>query len=101
MGLARMGSTAGNGSGDIFIAFSTANSKAAQTGGLAALIMLPIDRMDPLFEAVVQATEESVINALVAGETMVGRDDNKVLGLPYDRVREIFKTHNRLVESKQ
>ena len=100
MGLARTGSTAGNGSGDIFIAFSTANSKAAQSGGLAALTMLPNDRMDPLFEAVVQATEESVINALIAGETMVGRDDNKVLGLPHDRVREILKKHNRLVERK-
>jgi D-aminopeptidase len=100
MGLARTGSTAGNSSGDIFIAFSTANSKAAQPGGLAALTMLPNDRMDPLFEAVVQATEESVINALVAGETMVGRDDNKVLGLPHDRVREILKKHNRLVERK-
>jgi D-aminopeptidase len=100
MGLARTGSTAGNGSGDIFIAFSTANSKAAQSGGLAALTMLPNDRMDPLFEAVVEATEESVINALVAGETMVGRDDNKVLGLPHVRVREILKKHNRLVERK-
>jgi D-aminopeptidase len=100
MGLARTGSTAGNGSGDIFIAFSTANSKAAQSGGLAALTMLPNDCMDPLFEAVVQATEESVINALIAGETMVGRDDNKVLGLPHDRVREILKKHNRLVERK-
>ncbi len=100
MGLARTGSTAGNGSGDIFIAFSTGNSKAAQSGGLAALTMLPNDRMDPLFEAVVQATEESVINALIAGETMVGRDDNKVLGLPHDRVREILKKHNRLVERK-
>ena len=100
LGLARTGSTAGNGSGDIFIAFSTGNSKAARPDGVAALSMLPNDRMDPLFEAVVQATEEAVINALVAGETMVGRDDNKVLGLPHDRVREILKKHNRLVERK-
>jgi L-aminopeptidase/D-esterase-like protein len=101
MGLARTGSTAGNSSGDIFIAFSTANPKAAQPGGLVALTMLPNDRMDPLFEAVVQATEEAVINALVAGETMVGRDDHKVLGLPHDKVREILKKHNRLIEGKK
>ncbi len=62
--------------------------------------MLPNERMDPLFEAVVQATEESVINALVAGETMVGRDDNTVLGLPHDRVRVILRKHNRLEERK-
>jgi L-aminopeptidase/D-esterase-like protein len=101
MGLARTGSTAGNFSGDIFIAFSTANPGAARPADLAAVTMLPNERLDPLFEAVVQATEESVLNALVAGETMVGRDDHKVIGLSHDRVRAILKKHNRLAEVKK
>jgi L-aminopeptidase/D-esterase-like protein len=100
MGLARTGSTAGNGSGDIFIAFSTANAKAAESQGVAQLTMLPNDRMNPLFEATVQSVEEAIVNALVAAETMVGRDDHKVVALPHDRLREVLKKYNRLVESK-
>ena len=104
MGLARTGSTAGNGSGDIFIAFSTANPNAGQSTGpaqLAQLSMLPNDRMSPLFDATVQAVEEAIINALVAAETMVGRDDHKVVALPHDRLREVLKKYNRLVEPKK
>ena len=56
--------------------------------------------MDSLFEATVQATEEAIINALVAAKTMTGRDDNKAIAMPHDRVREILKKHNRLVETK-
>ncbi|MGH9769284.1 MAG: P1 family peptidase [Blastocatellia bacterium] len=96
MGLARTGSVAGNSSGDIFIAFSTANPNAAQPGGTAQLTMLPNDRMNPLFEATVQVVEEAIINAMVAAETMVGRDDHKVTALPHDRVRDILKKYNRL-----
>jgi L-aminopeptidase/D-esterase-like protein len=96
MGLARTGSTAGNSSGDIFIAFSTANPNAAQSTGVVQLTMLPNDRMNSLFEATVQAVEESIINALVAAETMVGQDDHKVIALPHDRLREIMKKYNRL-----
>lgn len=101
MGLARTGSTAGNGSGDIFLAFSTANPKAASATGLAQLTMLPNERMSPLFDAVVQAVEESIINALVAAETMVGRDGNTAPALPVDKVREILKKHDRLVDPKK
>jgi L-aminopeptidase/D-esterase-like protein len=101
MGLARTGSVAGNSSGDIFIAFSTANPNAAQSSGTAQLAMLPNDRMNPLFEATVQAVEEAIINAMVAAETMVGRDDHKVVALPHDRVREVLKKYNRLVEAKK
>jgi L-aminopeptidase/D-esterase-like protein len=101
MGLARTGSVAGNSSGDIFIAFSTANPNAAQSSGTSQLAMLPNDRMNPLFEATVQAVEEAIINAMVAAETMVGRDDHKVVALPHDRVREILKKYNRLVEAKK
>ena len=98
MGLARNGSTSGNGSGDIFIAFSTANPVAAAATGVPQLAMLPNDRMNPLFDAVVEATEEAILNAMYAAETMVGRDDHKVEALPVDRVREILKKYNRLAE---
>lgn len=98
MGLARDGSTSGNGSGDIFIAFSTANPVAAAATGVPQLAMLPNDRMNPLFDAVVQATEEAILNAMYAAETMVGVDDHKVDALPVDRVREILKKYNRLAE---
>ena len=95
MGLARTGSTAGNGSGDIFIAFSTANPNAAAGQGTPQLTMLPNDRMNPLFDATVQAAEEAIVNALVAAETMTGRDDHKVIALPHDRLREVMKKYNR------
>jgi L-aminopeptidase/D-esterase-like protein len=101
LGLARTGSVSGNSSGDIFLAFSTANPTAAKRDGLAQLAMLPNERMNPLFEATVQATEEAILNALVAAETMVGRDGHKVLALPHDRVKEILKKYNRLVELKR
>ncbi|MGH6803819.1 MAG: P1 family peptidase [Methyloceanibacter sp.] len=57
--------------------------------------MLPNDRMNPLFEATVQATEEAIINALAAAETMTGRDGHKVIALPHDRLREVMKKYNR------
>jgi L-aminopeptidase/D-esterase-like protein len=98
LGLARTGSVAGNGSGDLFLAFSTANPGAARKEGVVQLTMLPNERMDPLFEATVQATEEAIINALVAAETITGRDDHRVIALPHDRVRELLKKHHRLVE---
>jgi L-aminopeptidase/D-esterase-like protein len=100
MGLARTGSVAGNSSGDIFIAFSTANAKAAESQGVAQLAMLPNDRMNSLFEATVQSVEEAIINAMVAAETMTGCDDHQVAALPHDRLREVLKKYNRLVESK-
>src|SRR5213596_851405 len=84
LGLARTGSVSGDGSGDLFLAFSTANAGAARADGLPRVALLPNERMDPLFEATVQATEEAILNALVAGRTMVGRDGHTVLGLPHD-----------------
>ena len=97
MGLARTGSTSGNGSGDIFIAFSTANADAFRASGLATLQMVSNEEIGSLFEATVYATEEAIINALVAADTMVGADD-RVEGLPHERLREILKKYNRLVK---
>ncbi len=96
LGLARTGSTSGNGSGDIFIAFSTANPGAAKSPGLAQVQMVANDDMDPIFSATVQATEEAIVNALVAAETMTGADDHKAIALPHDRLRELLKKYNRL-----
>jgi L-aminopeptidase/D-esterase-like protein len=98
LGLGRNGSISANGSGDIFIAFSTANSGAAKPDGLAQLTMLPNDRMDPVFTATVQATEEAIVNAMVAAETMIGIENHKVIALPHERLREVLKKYNRLTQ---
>ncbi len=96
MGLARDGSISGNGSGDIFIAFSTANPGAAKPTGVAALSDLPNDRMDPLFAATVQAVEEAIVNAMVGAETMKGANDVVVRALPHDELQRILKRYGRL-----
>lgn len=98
LGLGRDGSTSGNGSGDIFMAFSTANPGVAAGNHAVPLQMLPNDLLDPIFTATVQATEEAVINAMVAAETMTGIDDHRVIALPHDKLREVLKKYNRLVE---
>ena len=101
LGLARTGSYSGDGSGDIFIAFSTANPGAAQPTGLAKLEMFPNDRMDPIFQATVEATEEAIVNALVAAETMTGIDDHRVEAIPQGKLQEALKKYNRLAPSGQ
>jgi len=101
LGLARNGSIAGNGSGDIFIAFSTANPGAAAPAGLVQVAVLPNERMNPLFEATVQATEEAIVNALVAAETTTGVDNRTVVALPHDRLQQALKKYNRLVEARK
>jgi D-aminopeptidase len=98
LGLGRNGSISGNGSGDIFIAFSTANSGAAATDHLVDLKMLPNDLIERVFASTVQATEEAVINAMVAAETMTGIENHKVIALPHDKLREVLKKYNRLVQ---
>ena len=98
LGLARTGSTSGNGSGDIFVAFATANPDSGKTAGLANLTMIPNDHMGPLFDATVQATEEAIVNTLVAAETMTGIDNHTVIALPHDRLQEVLKKYNSLVE---
>jgi L-aminopeptidase/D-esterase-like protein len=96
LGLARTGSSSGNGSGDIFIAFSTANADAGRTSGLATLTMVPNDEMNRLFEATVQATEEAIVNAMVGAETMTGFEGHTVVALPHDGLQEVLKKYNRL-----
>jgi D-aminopeptidase len=98
LGLGRDGSISGNGSGDIFIAFSTANPGAAFADHIADLKMLPNEKIEPLFAATVQATEEAIINAMVAAETMTGIENHKVIALPHDRLRAVLKKYNRLNE---
>jgi D-aminopeptidase len=94
LGLGREGSIASNYSGDIFIAFSTANAGAADTT-LATVQMLPNEQLDPLFTATVQATEEAVTNAMVAAETMMGADDIRATALPHGRLVDILRKYNR------
>jgi D-aminopeptidase len=98
LGLGRDGSISGNGSGDIFIAFSTANPGAAFADQVVDLKMLPNEKIEPIFAATVQATEEAIINAMVAAETMTGIENHKVIALPHDRLRAVLKKYNRLNE---
>jgi L-aminopeptidase/D-esterase-like protein len=96
LGLARTGSVSGNGSGDLFLAFSTANPGAADAGEPTRTVQtVPNDRMDALFTATVQATEEAILNALVDNQGMTGRDGHHIDALPHDRVRELLKKYNR------
>ena len=96
LGLARTGSHSGDGSGDIFLAFSTAHRVTEGAGGLQQWTGHGIGAFDPLFAAVVQATEEAIINAMVAADTMVGAGGLKIHGLPHGRVQEILRHHRRL-----
>jgi len=98
LGLGRDGSFSGDGSGDIFIAFSTANPGANRIKGVRQLEMLPNQQLNPIFLATVQATEEAIVNAMVAAKTMKGINDREVVGLPHDRLREVLKKYNRLVK---
>ena len=96
LGIGKVGGQGGNGSGDIFLAFSTANPGAARRTGVQDVKMLANDAIDPLLEATIQSTEEAIVNALVAGRTMTGINGNTVYGLPHDRVRQILQKYNRV-----
>jgi L-aminopeptidase/D-esterase-like protein len=98
LGLGRMGSISGNGSGDLFIAFSTAYKDPGTASGIRDLQMLPNDSLDDVFGATVNATEEAIVNAMVAAKDMTGVDGHRVMALPHERVREILKKYNRLAE---
>ena len=96
LGIGIVGGRGTNGSGDIFIAFSTANENAFQRKDFTKVTELPNDLIDPLFEATVQAVEEAIINAMVAAETMEGINGNKSYALPQKLVINLLKKYNRI-----
>jgi D-aminopeptidase len=96
-GLGRTGSTSGNGSGDIAIAFSTANTGAAAAPETAQVSMVSNRRISALFTATVESVEEAIVNALIGAETMTGANNRTVRAIPHDRLREVLRQHNRLV----
>jgi len=100
IGVGKVGGRGENGSGDIFIAFSTANTSAFNREKNTNVEMISNDRINPLFEATVQAVEESIINAMVAAETTEGINGNKAYALPHKKVIEILKKYNRVQNNK-
>jgi D-aminopeptidase len=95
-GLARNGAISSNGSGDIFIAFSTANANAGQGSGVVNVAMLANEDMNGLFEATVESVEEAIVNAMVGAETMTGYEGRSVMALPHDRLQKALAKYNRL-----
>ncbi len=98
LGIAQVGGIGEVFSGDIFVAFSTARPGKETRQGIQHVPMYPHFEMDPLFEATVQATEEAIVNALVAAKTMTGINSYTVHAIPYDRLREVLRKYNRLVK---
>ena len=94
--IGRVGGLGGNSSGDIFVTFSTANPGAGRRRGKVALDMLPNDAITPFFQATVQATEEAIVNVLVAAEALTGINGNTVPALPTDQVLELLFEHGRV-----
>lgn len=98
LGIGKMGGVGGNSSGDIFLAFSTANPGVFDRNAKTKPVtMLTNDMIDPLFTATAQATEEAILNALVAAKDMTGINDNFIPALPHQSVRKILKQYNRLI----
>lgn len=95
LGLARTGSISGNSSGDIFIAFSTANPHADSEPGPNTVQTVSNERISPLFEATVEATEESIVNAMVGARTMTGIDGHTVIAMPHEQLQQVLKKYNR------
>ena len=98
LGLGRDGSISGNGSGDIFIAFSTANQGAATVDRMVDLKMFPNDMLNPVFAATVEATEEAIINAMIAATSMTGIENHHVTALPHEQLRAVLRKYNRLAQ---
>ncbi len=96
LGIAKVGGIGGNGSGDIFLAFSTANTNAFSRTDEQKITVYPNDNMNALFTATIQATEEAIINALVAAKTMTGINGNTIPALPHDSVIRILKKYGRI-----
>ena len=96
LGIGKMGGISENSSGDIIIAFSTANQGAAKQSGLTNVTMLANDDLNQIFDATVQATEEAIINSMLAAETMTGADNLRISALPHDRLVQVLNKYNRL-----
>ena len=96
LGLARNGSYAGNGSGDLFVAFSTANADAVRDQALNAATFVGNDSIDPLFLGTVEATEEAIVNALIAARDMTGQGGHYAIAIPQDALRALLRKHSRL-----
>ena len=103
MGLARLGSYAGNSSGDLIVSFSTATAEVNHEDQTKPDSVTPVANaaIDPIFEATVQATEEAIVNAMVAARTMTGIDGTRYFAIPHDELRAILKRYNRLEERSQ
>ena len=95
LGVGRMGGRGENSSGDIFLAFSTANARTVADTGVASVRMLPNARINPLFAATVQATEQAIVNAMLAAETMTGANDLRIHALPHDRLLAAMRKYGR------
>ncbi len=98
LGIGKMGGLGSNSSGDIYVAFSTANPGAAEAKGLHSATFIANEAITTVFEATVQATEESITNALVAAETMTGANDLRIAALPHDRLRAALQKYGRLAK---
>ncbi len=96
LGIGRQGGFGGNGSGDIFIAFSTANPKSWSSDSVMSVKLLPNNLISPLFQATAQATEAAITNALLAAETTTGANDYRVYAMPVDRMLEVMRRYGRL-----
>ncbi|MBN1207994.1 MAG: P1 family peptidase [Myxococcaceae bacterium] len=94
LGIAKMGGLGEDGSGDLFLAFST-QATSPRAGAVSAVSMLDNEHMNPLFEATVQATQEAILNALLAADTMTGADGIRVFALPHDRLQEAMRKYGR------
>jgi D-aminopeptidase len=98
IGMARVGNTANYDSGEVFVAFSTANPGTCRKGKVFQVEVLPNGKLDPLFEATVFATEEAIVNSLIAAKTMTGIEGNTFFAIPHQRLKTIMKKYNRLME---
>jgi L-aminopeptidase/D-esterase-like protein len=98
LGIGVVGGRGENSSGDLFIAFSTANAEVSKTAGTAQLLMVANEGINPLFRETVNATEEAIINSLVAARTMTGVNGNTAYAIPHDRLRAVMGKYQRLVK---
>ena len=96
LGIGRQGGQCGNGSGDIFVAFSTANASTWASDSVTTIQMVTNDRISPLFQATAQATEAAITNALLAAETTTGANDLRIYAMPVDRMLAAMRKYGRM-----